>query len=969
MTDDELPAMAGSDDEDELRYDDDDDSHHSPQPESADAAPPTPAGAAPAAEPSDAGRMGADTGAGEGPCRRGMQPARSPARAPPDRAGAAERTSASEVAAAALGRETDSRARRAESPPIWLKARDAWRSRSSPPRSPLKGRRVDREKVDTSCIHLEGVFKENQEQIERELVHLLKTYTRLPRAAVDDQPLHGWLGSAQRVKVFYGKAYTYKNGPVHGVRTAGEEELVIEVPEIPEWIKELVLTPLQKAGAIRAVEAVDMVTINFYSPGSFIVGHRDPLETFEPSAPIVTTTFLSPGGLEIGGRWDRYGRKGVPEDSARTVLMLPGDALVIFGYTAHDTIHSVPAPLTCDGIRAAIIPRVSNAEARRVEGEELKARLKAEPPRPWLHGSPKRRTREEWVERRRRNLLWREHFKDQKVQEEKARRRREEEARRRSAGGTPREGQAPQRRREEEARQSGGDEAVTATPRRARQQAAPAAERRAEVEITHRTQHFAATASFGRPLARTAVDPRRDAPPSSGWERRDAHGSRRYDERPPDRQRPPWEMRAPLGGDWGKLPPPPPVLIEYRQRARRPSPPTSRRGPLPRRDDSPRRRRDSPRRRRDSPRRRDRDAGERDDGAPRERRAGQQPVRAPQTAPRRISPRQRRRCDSPEGEGAEPGRHRRREDPPPSQQRRQRKRSPSGERRRPQPELCMRSAAEEGRRVTVAPPPLMEATVAVPPEALLESGGLRTVCRADGGPGVVLGKCARGSAAENAGLGAYEGWLCHSLDGMSAPPGQTFDDEWLQKKRRRTGSPVAVTVAAPAAPWPPAESHARHAGGDAEGMSGEDEDAEVEALPDSGFEEDPEESAEGFEEGDEPSDDAGAPLAAAGARKPTPAEVDVERALRQRLTAAQAAQPAAADVRRVAPPKLDFAARAGGGGASSGAARPPPPPSTQAKTPPPPQQQPAGPKTRNQRRRAKEKQRKAAARTAATAAT
>eukprot|EP00664_Eupelagonemidae_sp_cell27_P007888 gene7888-4073_t len=192
-----------------------------------------------------------------------------------------------DLASRALGRESDHRA----APPIWLLAKEAADRGGPPRRSPLKGRAVDKDRVEASCRHLHGMFSPHLRRIEAELGRLLKNYTKLPRAAVDDQELRGWKGATQRVKLFFGKAYTYKNGPVRGVERHGDEELVVEVPDIPDWVWECVIDPLVEAGVYKTRAVVDMVTINVYAPGSFIVGHRDPPETFDVEYPIVTSTF------------------------------------------------------------------------------------------------------------------------------------------------------------------------------------------------------------------------------------------------------------------------------------------------------------------------------------------------------------------------------------------------------------------------------------------------------------------------------------------------------------------------------------------------------------------------------------------------------------------------------------------------------------------------------------------------------
>eukprot|EP00664_Eupelagonemidae_sp_cell27_P003054 gene3054-8143_t len=121
----------------------------------------------------------------------------------------------------------------------------------------------------------------------------------------------------------------------------------------------------------------------------FLVGHRDPTQTFSKRHAIITTTFWSPGGLEIGGRWSLDGgskgkgkgskgskdggRKGVPEDITKTIYMLPGDALAIWDYCAKDCTHSVPATLTREGVRCGLVLRVIELNAPEITEQEIEA--------------------------------------------------------------------------------------------------------------------------------------------------------------------------------------------------------------------------------------------------------------------------------------------------------------------------------------------------------------------------------------------------------------------------------------------------------------------------------------------------------------------------------------------------------------------------------------------------------------------
>ena len=100
-----------------------------------------------------------------------------------------------------------------------------------------------------------------------------------------------------RVKYFFGEGYTY--GKQLAERGPGQERLFPrgEVDEIPEWIFELVVSRLEKAGLVPK-GFVNSAVINDYQPGGCIVSHIDPPHIFD--RPIVSCSFFSESSLSFG---------------------------------------------------------------------------------------------------------------------------------------------------------------------------------------------------------------------------------------------------------------------------------------------------------------------------------------------------------------------------------------------------------------------------------------------------------------------------------------------------------------------------------------------------------------------------------------------------------------------------------------------------------------------------------------------
>jgi alkylated DNA repair protein alkB family protein 5 len=156
------------------------------------------------------------------------------------------------------------------------------------------------------------LFSETQcEEIERKIDEVVKIADRgvYKEHTVDRAPL--------RNKYFFGEGYTYgsqlqKKGP-------GMERLYPkgEVDDIPEWINELVVKPIVKAGLVPE-GFVNSAVINDYMPGGCIVSHIDPPHIFD--RPIVSVSFFSDSALSFGCKFSFR-----PIRTSKPVLVLPLD--------------------------------------------------------------------------------------------------------------------------------------------------------------------------------------------------------------------------------------------------------------------------------------------------------------------------------------------------------------------------------------------------------------------------------------------------------------------------------------------------------------------------------------------------------------------------------------------------------------------------------------------------------------------
>ncbi len=85
--------------------------------------------------------------------------------------------------------------------------------------------------------------------------------------------------------------------------------------DIPQWIFDLVVKPLERAKMIPK-DFINSAVINDYQPGGCIVSHIDPPHIFE--RPIITASFLSDSALSFGVKFAFK-----PMRSSEPILRLP----------------------------------------------------------------------------------------------------------------------------------------------------------------------------------------------------------------------------------------------------------------------------------------------------------------------------------------------------------------------------------------------------------------------------------------------------------------------------------------------------------------------------------------------------------------------------------------------------------------------------------------------------------------------
>jgi len=180
---------------------------------------------------------------------------------------------------------------------------------------------------------------------------------KFKRYTVDKAPL--------RTKYFFGEGYTY--GGQLQERGAGNEKLYPkgEVDPIPDWIKELVIKPVEESGIVRS-GWINSAVINDYLPGGCIVSHIDPPQLF--SRPIITVSFFSDSFLSFGCKFSFK-----PIRVSKPVAQVPvrrGGVLSMYGYSANHVTHCI-RPEDIESRRAVIILRHVPHTAPRMTDDDM----------------------------------------------------------------------------------------------------------------------------------------------------------------------------------------------------------------------------------------------------------------------------------------------------------------------------------------------------------------------------------------------------------------------------------------------------------------------------------------------------------------------------------------------------------------------------------------------------------------------
>lgn len=124
-----------------------------------------------------------------------------------------------------------------------------------------------------------------------------------------------------------------------------------EVDPIPDWVTELVVYPLVKAGIVSE-NFINSAVINDYQPGGCIVSHIDPLHIFD--RPIISVSFLSDSALSFGCKF-----RFKPIRVSEPIVSIPvsrGCVTILKGYAADQITHCV-RPEDTRARRAVIILR------------------------------------------------------------------------------------------------------------------------------------------------------------------------------------------------------------------------------------------------------------------------------------------------------------------------------------------------------------------------------------------------------------------------------------------------------------------------------------------------------------------------------------------------------------------------------------------------------------------------------------
>lgn len=168
-----------------------------------------------------------------------------------------------------------------------------------------------------------------------------------------------------RSKYFFGEGYTY--GSQLSKRGPGMERLYPpgEVDPIPEWVHQLVVEPLVKAGIVPD-GFINSAVINDYQPGGCIVSHIDPIHIFD--RPIISVSFMSDSALSFGCKFSFK-----PIRVSKPVLCLPlsrGCVTILSGFAADEITHCV-RPEDTVARRAVILLRRVFPDAPRLLPNEV----------------------------------------------------------------------------------------------------------------------------------------------------------------------------------------------------------------------------------------------------------------------------------------------------------------------------------------------------------------------------------------------------------------------------------------------------------------------------------------------------------------------------------------------------------------------------------------------------------------------
>ncbi|GLH15683.1 Putative alkylated DNA repair protein alkB-like protein 5 [Gryllus bimaculatus] len=200
---------------------------------------------------------------------------------------------------------------------------------------------------------------EECDAIERKIDEVVKLADqgKYKQCTVDRAPL--------RSKYFFGEGYTY--GSQLSKRGPGMERLYPEgeVDPIPEWVHQLVIRPLVKAGIVPE-GFINSAVINDYQPGGCIVSHIDPIHIFD--RPIVSASFMSDSALSFGCKFTFK-----PIRVSKPILCLPlsrGCVTVLSGFAADEITHCV-RPEDTVARRAVILLRRVFPDAPRLSADEL----------------------------------------------------------------------------------------------------------------------------------------------------------------------------------------------------------------------------------------------------------------------------------------------------------------------------------------------------------------------------------------------------------------------------------------------------------------------------------------------------------------------------------------------------------------------------------------------------------------------